>query len=200
MRAIQYNKGHKFGRLTFIEEAEPKVYPNQTSKHRRALFECDCGVRKTLYIDDVRQGKTKSCGKHRRSKLPTGVAAFNHLLCMYKGRAKTRNFTFSLTADEFKTLTQGNCVYCNAPPSQQVANTRQYNGTYIYNGVDRIDNNVGYVKENCVSCCFMCNRMKLAYSREEFLDQCTAIAQRRADNKVNENEDETRSTAEAQSK
>lgn len=34
------------------------------------------------------------------------------------------------------------------------------NGEFISNGIDRIDNNRGYVKENCVPCCKTCNYAK----------------------------------------
>ena len=42
-------------------------------------------------------------------------------------------------------------------------------GTYIYNGIDRIDSNIGYEPDNCVTCCVICNRMKNKYSKNAFL-------------------------------
>jgi hypothetical protein len=42
-------------------------------------------------------------------------------------------------------------------------------------GVDRVDNTIGYIPSNCVSCCSTCNFMKLNYSVEEFLDQVLKI-------------------------
>ena len=37
------------------------------------------------------------------------------------------------------------------------------------NGIDRIDSNIGYTKENSVSCCKFCNTAKSTMSRDEFL-------------------------------
>jgi hypothetical protein len=33
-------------------------------------------------------------------------------------------------------------------------------GYYIYNGIDRLNKNKGYIIQNCVSCCKICNRAK----------------------------------------
>jgi len=44
-----------------------------------------------------------------------------------------------------------------------------------YNGIDRINNERGYLKENCVAACFKCNKMKSDYTQEEFLDHIKKI-------------------------
>lgn len=33
-------------------------------------------------------------------------------------------------------------------------------GDYVYNGVDRKDNGIGYSNDNCVPCCMICNWAK----------------------------------------
>ena len=37
---------------------------------------------------------------------------------------------------------------------------------------------MGYILENCVSCCGMCNNMKRAYTREEFINKCIEIVKK----------------------
>ena len=37
-----------------------------------------------------------------------------------------------------------------------------------YNGVDRVDNSLGYIKENCVACCKICNNAKSTLSISEW--------------------------------
>jgi len=49
-----------------------------------------------------------------------------------------------------------------------VSKTKAKRSIYIYNGIDRVDNSLGYVKENCKSCCFRCNKIKRDMSLEEF--------------------------------
>jgi hypothetical protein len=78
----------------------------------------------------------------------------------YSFAAKIRNYEFRLSFDEFKVLFNGFCAYCGD------SNAR---------GIDRIDNKVGYIKENSVSCCGMCNKMKWKWDKEKFLNHITKI-------------------------
>jgi hypothetical protein len=48
-------------------------------------------------------------------------------------------------------------------------------GDYTYNGVDRIDNSIGYTKENCVPCCTICNWAKSNRGVDEFKDYIEGI-------------------------
>jgi deferrochelatase/peroxidase EfeB len=43
------------------------------------------------------------------------------------------------------------------------------------NGLDRVDNNRGYVFSNVVSCCFKCNQMKGKLSVQEFLNHIIKV-------------------------
>ena len=50
----------------------------------------------------------------------------------------------------------------------QVSKSKGAYGDYIYNGIDRVDSNIGYIFENCVPCCKLCNMAKKEYPVEEF--------------------------------
>lgn len=52
--------GQTFNRLTLIEEIEPMRYGTTTV--RRALFKCNCGTEKAIYLLNVVSGQIKSCG------------------------------------------------------------------------------------------------------------------------------------------
>lgn len=43
--------------------------------------------------------------------------------------------------------------------------------------IDRIDSNIGYTKENIVFCCGIVNKMKSAYSKDEFVKWCKLVAE-----------------------
>jgi len=90
-----------------------------------------------------------------------GEESFNALYSRYKKQSK--DLPFALTKDEFKKLTQQNCYYCGVEPQQE-----QNNGTYLYNGLDRLDNNLGYIANNVVACCKTCNRAKHALDAIQF--------------------------------
>ena len=99
--------------------------------------------------------------------LPKGEAAFNMVLRQYKAAAKRRDLSFNLTTEKFRELTKQNCFYCGKIPSQ-IMRHPELNGGYTYNGIDRIDNTVGYFLNNCVPCCYTCNRAKGQMTQEEF--------------------------------
>jgi hypothetical protein len=129
----------------------------------------------------LRSGHTKSCGcrrKYNRPKwtLAEGEAAKNLLLHQYRSSAIKRGLLFELTREEFVNITSLDCYYCGDAPSKSVAmlhkgrsNKRSLNGDYIYNGIDRVDNNLGYTSLNCVACCWTCNELKKDKNKVDFL-------------------------------
>ena len=80
---------------------------------------------------------------------------------LYKKNAKKGNIEFNLTKDEFKIFWNKPCFYCNK------------NITTI--GIDRVDSKLGYNMTNCVSCCTICNYMKLDHSEEEWYGFMVAV-------------------------
>lgn len=84
-------------------------------------------------------------------------------LCMYKYKAKERNLEWCLEDEEASKLFIDSCFYCGC-----IADP--------WNGIDRIDNNKGYITENCVTCCKHCNVAKNTQSQEEFILQANRIA------------------------
>ena len=46
------------------------------------------------------------------------------------------------------------------------------------NGIDRVDSNKGYEKNNCVPCCGVCNKMKSNYNIKDFIKKCKQIVEK----------------------
>lgn len=173
--------GERFGRLIVIAPT--------TSKHNRARWVCQCDCEKQCIATgkSLRTGKKQSCGCLRRdvsrqkaalmsvnNTLPSGEASFNLLYATYRWHAEKRQLPFELNKEEFKNLTSRRCFYCGKEPSQT------YHGAscktvYIYNGLDRQDNRIGYTVRNSVSCCGVCNDMKRTRTVEDFLSACAAV-------------------------
>jgi hypothetical protein len=55
------NSGDRFGLLVVIERAESQIRA-RGDKLRRFLVQCDCGTKKTVNAQDLRDGNTSSCG------------------------------------------------------------------------------------------------------------------------------------------
>jgi len=80
-----------------------------------------------------------------------------------------RKIDFQLTKEQFEYFVKNNCFYCGCEPNR-VANPRSVNfGHLLRNGIDRINNDIGYVFDNCISCCTTCNTAKSKRTIEEFL-------------------------------
>lgn len=118
---------------------------------------CDCGNEVVSRSDTLLKGAKKSCGC--LTKFAYGESSFNYLYDKYQRGASSRNLSFELSREVFKSLTKQDCHYCGEPPST-VCTTKNYHGEYIYNGVDRMDNSLGYTEENSVPCCPQCNYAK----------------------------------------
>jgi hypothetical protein len=86
----------------------------------------------------------------------------------YSSAAKKRGHSFSLTKDEFYDIIEKSCHYCGGAPSN-VMKTKNANGEYVYNGVDRFDSSRGYETGNVFPCCKNCNYMKRDLSYDEFI-------------------------------
>lgn len=147
---------------------------------------CICTKEKKVRQDHLKKGLSKSCGckagelnslktKGRKSKTlkPDNFSAKRLLYSRYKKEALQRNLEFSLTENFFFDIIQNNCFYCDAEPTQRVTTGRFSN--VIYNGIDRVRNNLGYYIDNVVACCKKCNTAKSNYSDIEFLSWVSRV-------------------------
>ena len=115
-----------------------------------------------------------TCKKHVSPKrLPDGEVAFRTVFWRYRGEARRSGKEFVLDIEQFRSLVSSDCYYCGKPTTAIETDGRGI--PFKYNGVDRRDNDIGYVFENCVTCCFRCNRMKSAMSDLEFLQHVVRI-------------------------
>jgi len=160
--------GRKYGRLTVVER-----HGSSERGHARWLCRCDCGNEVVVDGSALRSGHTKSCGCFQRERvkelhsLLEGIAAFNALVSNMQHSAKMRALEWQLTDEQVAHLTKQVCHYCGAAPSQ-VKTAPTYNGVYIYNGLDRLDNGEGYIISNVVPCCKVCNYAKRVMTPDEF--------------------------------
>lgn len=80
----------------------------------------------------------------------------------YKKNAKRRNYSFELSKEQFYNLISQPCYYCG----ENLQSSR---------GIDRVDSKKGYFLENCVPCCEVCNRMKLDYPVDFWINHMKTI-------------------------
>ncbi len=168
--------GEVFGTLTALYRGNDVITKNRTSMSW--VCKCECGSIKQYNISNLLAGRKKlkngeikifSCGC--KSSLPFGVSACKAVFRQYKVHAANRGYEFAIGWDDFVSLTNKNCHYCNAAPKNKIGKTerKRGNGHYIYNGIDRMNNNKGYTLDNVVPCCRRCNRAKDVMGRDDFL-------------------------------
>lgn len=159
----------------------------QSGNSKAAIYECTCKCGNTFLsrARDIKRGKTKSCGcvhKERArllglsNKKGKGDSGANVLYSRYKRRSLVRGMEFNLKFDEFKNIITQNCYYCNSEPRElSLSYVTSEHGKIDFNGVDRLDNNVGYTIENSVPCCSKCNYAKHTNNVTDFIEHIKAI-------------------------
>jgi hypothetical protein len=86
----------------------------------------------------------------------------------YKRRADLKQIEFSLTKEDYLLITANDCYICGKQPSN----------THI-NGIDRYNNTIGYIYENCRTCCGECNYMKKHFEDDKMFEKFMQIYQNR---------------------
>lgn len=177
--AISY-VGHTNGRL--VVEAETKKGTNRLLHCR-----CDCGETRDVWIANwpkatacfthqeglPKRGRPRSAapkppGPGRTPKAPDAWS--RSLYAGYRGGAVRRGYSFDLSYEDFVGLITSPCHYCGDPASNS------HEG-YPYNGVDRVDNALGYSKANAVPACALCNYSKRDRSVDEFVAWAKRVAE-----------------------
>lgn len=171
--------GQKRNFLTAVAFAERR------NKQTYWDFLCDCGNKTRITRQAFLSGQIKSCGCYRadpiriqeltelkRSQRDCRAPIVRSAYSSYSCAAERRGLIFDLTLTDFDLLTSQQCFYCGATPVER----QRYGGTAWLNGIDRSDNSVGYTLQNCVPCCWQCNRAKGVMSSDEFLEWVSRIA------------------------
>ncbi len=92
------------------------------------------------------------------SAVATIVPKSTPRLVAYRQGAVNRKLSFELSDEEAQALFRSPCRYCGYLPK------------HGFNGIDRVNNALGYTKENAVACCQWCNRAKGRYGLEAFME------------------------------
>ena len=171
---IPYSVGDKIGKLTIIS-----FYRDEINNRWMAKCNCGCNGVKHASIRNLQRGATTHCGcsiSNENRGLPEGIGARNALISSYKSSARKKFLDFTLTVEECEQLFQGDCYFCGTPPST-IFTKRNTKGSYIYNGIDRIDSSNGYTIDNVNSCCPDCNYLKSNRHNDDFLNKIKKIVE-----------------------
>lgn len=158
--------GTVFGRLTTTGKSE--------TRNTNRCYECSCSCGTVVWVQrpNLVYGHSQSCGCLRSEMLKASkrkhqsTPPVNEELTHYRYTAKKRGFEWGLNQADAAALLFEKCHYCGAPPARLI--TSRGGDSETVSGIDRVDSTKGYVKENCVPCCTMCNMSKNDHSLEEW--------------------------------
>jgi 5-methylcytosine-specific restriction endonuclease McrA len=116
------------------------------------------------------------------AKLPLIPLGENRIWSFLKNNCRQRGVELTISRQEYLELAFSNCAYCGSLPKNRVPLPRPstktvYTFIFLYQGIDRKDNNLGYVPGNCVPCCAVCNSIKGKHlSHDEMFAVAFALA------------------------
>lgn len=145
------------------------------------FVKCDCGDFRWVRSDTLKKNKwgCKSCAKELSRKKFGEAYVIGAAWHSLTGNARARGLLVEITKEDFIKIAKQNCFYCGAEPKETShANLPEWSTPAKLNGIDRIDNNIGYTIENSVSSCYICNRGKMNLSLQEFKEWILKLSKR----------------------
>lgn len=149
--------GQKFGALTVCE-----IQSQGAGRPRRIKCLCDCGKlhatnANRLYLNQTTRCQTCVVKRYSKEEYQRRQNYHNYL-----NGAVRRGYDWKLSLNEFLDFTDRPCAYCGLTPAK---------------GVDRRNNKIGYLLENCTPCCKDCNLAKRDMSEKDFFAWLHRLAQ-----------------------
>jgi hypothetical protein len=144
--------GDVFGKWTLLSKTGRGSY----------VCRCECGIEKPIGSTELLRGARKKGCRRCQIGFSKETARRNELYGSYVLNAKKRKLDFALSRQEAELMFVSTCHYCGKLPSPN-------------NGIDRMDNSIGYFPTNCVACCGLCNRIKNVLGYEEFFAHLKSI-------------------------
>lgn len=145
----------------YFKDTKVIGFVTEKNGEKRTAIQGTCKCGKTAYFTANNAKNTISCGcKLKGLKLRSNTTRINTLKVptttlynRYAARCIKKSLDFNLTLQNFSTLIQQSCHYC---------------GEKNCGGIDRVNNDLGYLLTNCVPCCKYCNRAKHMENVESF--------------------------------
>lgn len=170
MRMKTYFKGLSDG-----ERTGKSIFLYMDEEH--AYMMCDCTNEYSLKLSNTLKNDgnfmCRRCYAERDAANFDSHWGYKAAYSRIKKDARSADRVFDIKIEEFRFLCQQNCFYCDSTPSNLITYRGQNSFTFryfMYSGLDRINNDVGYTRQNVVPCCIICNRAKNSMPFKDFID------------------------------
>lgn len=163
--------------------------PSEAGKRTRWETVCDCGETKIVRLDELKSHYVLSCGCGKNLNFILVNPA--EMLRWYKDNAKQRGLSWEISDLQFSKLILGSCHFCGYEIPELGSSIQKF----AFNGIDRLNNALGYAITNVVSCCKTCNHAKHVMSENDFMVWMKRIIQYQLQKQTSRNPIEQRSAA-----
>jgi len=174
--------GDTFGICEVVSLLDERYISPQGKKKLQWVLRClKCGEEKVGTTCNITSGRLSSCycqcgkesntRKRADSNTKHGSGA-KEVYGDYARSAGKRGIEFNITLAEATKMFKSDCYYCGAPPSMTKSRKTE---DYLYNGIDRLDNEKVYTPTTTVPCCKTCNRIKHVLPEEDFIQHIRKI-------------------------
>ncbi len=164
--------GNKYGQWTIISTEIKKNSP-----HRNIYWKvkCKCGKESWRSAEYLVNGRTNSCKSCAKSPFTENSFLLNYTNRI-KERAKKKNLEYNLTDDYLLDLLRIQNYKC-ALSNISINLSREWRKKQQTASLDRIDNLLGYVKNNVQWVHKDINFMKSTYPQDYFIDLCKKVVE-----------------------
>ncbi len=135
-----------------------KYYQSYRERKREEDFEA--------YRANINKVRLEWMNKNRGHMRKWSKTNLNDRLRKTKESAKTRGKIWNIEDEYAKELMISPCHYCGLIELE-----------VRVNGIDRVDNNIGYEPGNVVPCCKLCNYFKKDYTVDQFISHAQRIVE-----------------------
>ena len=171
----KYKSGDIVGNLKIVKMMPIGVGHGASRKrHYRCL--CKCGNLTIKASDYLRKSRFLSCGcvdpRKEQDRENAIIKRLYHFKISSSAVRKHIRDKSNLPFEIFKIIIKRPCFYCGVSHSlvkKDIIRNKLCSSMIVkYNGIDRVNNNLGYTIRNSVPCCSDCNLAKRLMSRKVF--------------------------------
>lgn len=149
---------------------------------------CECGHTKWVLGGNLRRKKPISCLCQKyinHYKKKDSKYFFNSFLFSYANNSKAKNVDFNINLNDLDYLYEkqkGLCYYTKEnltipeAASQHIKNTKKFDAHNYNISIDRINPNIGYLKDNIVFCLSDINMIKYTFDTKTFYMNCKMVS------------------------
>ncbi len=159
-----YTKRHSKAYFDRMRENNPEELREQKRRYYEKKLKEDAEGFRAHQAKGQRARRLANVDVHRARDRERSKTCVKRRISMMKSAAKGRGYAWEVDTERVARMITGPCFFCGVLPSDTL------------HSLDRLDNANGYILNNYVGCCGVCNNMKMCLDAHTFLRRCLHIS------------------------